>query len=53
MLYIWEQDLSTNIANNTGGSFQGIKREGHEAETSTEVKKTWIYTSTIPYVFMA
>jgi hypothetical protein len=35
----------------------GVKRPGHEAEhsppTSAEVKKTWIYTSTPPYAFMA
>jgi hypothetical protein len=33
-----------------------MKRPGHEADhslpTSAEVKKTWIYTSTPPYVFM-
>jgi hypothetical protein len=35
----------------------GVKRPGREADhsppTSAEVKKTWIYTSTPPYVFMA
>jgi hypothetical protein len=35
----------------------GIKRTGCEADhsppTSAEVKKTWIYTSTPPYAFMA
>jgi hypothetical protein len=35
----------------------GLKRRGREADhsppTSAEVKKTWIYTSTPPYVFMA
>jgi hypothetical protein len=25
----------------------------HELPTTAEVKKTWIYTSTPPYVFMA
>jgi hypothetical protein len=34
-----------------------VKRPEHEADhsppTSAEVKKTWIYTSTPPYVFMA
>jgi hypothetical protein len=29
----------------------GAKRQGREA--NHEVKKTWIYTSTPPYVFMA
>jgi hypothetical protein len=35
----------------------GIKRPGRETDhsppTSSEVKKTWVYTSTFPYVFMA
>jgi hypothetical protein len=34
-----------------------VKRPGREADhsppTSAEVKRTWIYTSTPPYVFMA
>jgi hypothetical protein len=42
----------------TGGSFpRGVKQQGREADhsppTSAEVKKTWIYTSTPPHVFMA
>jgi hypothetical protein len=41
----------------TGGSFPGVKRQGRETDhspsTSAEVKKTWIYTSTPPYIFMA
>jgi hypothetical protein len=41
----------------TGGHFPGGKRPGREADhsppTSAEVKKTWVYTSTLPYVFMA
>jgi hypothetical protein len=41
----------------TGGSFPGIKGQGHEADhsppTTAEVKKKWIYTSTPLYVFMA
>jgi hypothetical protein len=41
----------------TGGSFPGVKRQGHEADhsppTSAEVKKMWIYTSTALYVFMS
>jgi hypothetical protein len=41
----------------TGGSSPGVKRPKREADhsppTSAEVKKTWIYTSTPPYVFMA
>jgi hypothetical protein len=35
----------------------GIHSMGHQADytipTSSEVKKTWIYTSTHPYAFMA
>jgi hypothetical protein len=34
-----------------------VKRPGRESDhpppTSAEVKNTWIYTSTLPYVFMA
>jgi hypothetical protein len=41
----------------TGGSFPGVKRQGresdHSPQTSADVKKMWIYTSTPPYVFMA
>jgi hypothetical protein len=36
---------------------QGVKWTGgmadHSPHTSAEVKKTWVYTSTPPYVFMA
>jgi hypothetical protein len=36
---------------------QGVKRQVHEADnsapTNAEVKKTWIYTATTPYIFMA
>jgi hypothetical protein len=39
-----------------GGSFPGVERPGREADhspgTSTEVKKMWIYTSTIPHVMI-
>jgi hypothetical protein len=34
----------------------GVKRPGHDADhspPSAEVKKTWMYTSTPPYAFMA
>jgi hypothetical protein len=41
----------------TGGSFPGVKRQGREGDhsppTNAEVKKTWIYTSTPPYAFIA
>jgi hypothetical protein len=47
----------TSYKMGTGGSFQGVKRQEHEADhsspTSAEVKKMWIYTPTPPYVFMA
>jgi hypothetical protein len=40
----------------TGGSVSGVKRPGrganHSPPSSAEVKNTWIYTSTPPYVFM-
>jgi hypothetical protein len=40
-----------------GDFFPGLKRPGREADhsppASAEVKKTWIYTSAPPYVFMA
>jgi hypothetical protein len=40
-----------------GALSPGVKRPGREADrlppTSAEVKKTWIYTSTPPYAFMA
>jgi hypothetical protein len=40
-----------------GALSPGIKRQGSEADhsppTSADVKITWIYTSTPPYVFMA
>jgi hypothetical protein len=49
--------LQPPIQRVTGGLFQGVKRQGrevyHSPLTSAEVKKTWIYTSTPPYVFMA
>jgi hypothetical protein len=41
----------------TGTPSPGVKRPGREADhsppTSAEVKKTLVYTSTPPYVFMA
>jgi hypothetical protein len=40
-----------------GGPFSGVQRPGREADhsppASAEVKKMWIYTSTLPYAFMA
>jgi hypothetical protein len=40
-----------------GSLSPGVKRPGregnHSPPTSAEVKNTWIYTSTPPYVFMA
>jgi hypothetical protein len=47
----------TSYKMGTRGSFLGVKRQGREADhsppTSAEVKKMWIYTSTLTYVFMA
>jgi hypothetical protein len=41
----------------SGTLYTGVKRPGREEDyslpTSVEVKETWIYTSTPPYVFMA
>jgi hypothetical protein len=41
----------------TGALSPGVKRLGREADytppTSDEVKETWIYTSTPPYIFKA
>jgi hypothetical protein len=40
-----------------GALSPGVKRPGREADYSPpaniQVKKTWVYTSTPPYVFMA
>jgi hypothetical protein len=42
---------------NAGFFFLGVKRPGSEANhtfpTSTEIKNTWIYPSTSPYIFIA
>jgi hypothetical protein len=39
----------------TGALSLGVKKSGREADhspqTSVEVKKTWVYTSTSPYAF--
>jgi hypothetical protein len=40
------------LSNGYLGSFPGGKAD-HSLPTSAEVKKTWIYTSIRPYVFMA
>jgi hypothetical protein len=40
-----------------GALYPGVRRSGREADhsppISAEVKKSWVYTSTPPYVFMA
>jgi hypothetical protein len=40
-----------------GALSPGVKRPGREADhkrsCSAEIKNAWIYTSTVPYVFMA
>jgi hypothetical protein len=37
--------------------YQEVKQQWYEADqspkTSSEIKKTWIYTSTLPHIFMA
>jgi hypothetical protein len=47
---------SASYSMSTESSFSGVKRQGREADhsttTSAEVKKTWIYKSTLPYAFM-
>jgi hypothetical protein len=47
----------TSYPMGTGGSFPEVKRPAREADhsppTSAEVKKTWFYTSTPLYAFMA
>jgi hypothetical protein len=48
--------LPTSYPMGTGSCFPGLKWPGREADhsppTSAEVKKMWIYTSTLPYAFM-
>jgi hypothetical protein len=51
-------DPPSLLSNGYRGIFpRGIERPGHEADhspaTIAEVKKTWVYTFTPPYVFMA
>jgi hypothetical protein len=60
LLHVFQKGCWANPASYpmcTGGSFPGVKRQGREVDhsppTSAEVKKTWVYTSTPPYVFMA
>jgi hypothetical protein len=44
------------LSNGYRGLSPGVKRPGRESDhsppTSAEVKKTWVYTSTPPYLFM-
>jgi hypothetical protein len=53
----YRPDRPTSYKMGTGGPFPGVKRQGREADhsptSSAEVKKMWIYTSTLIYVFMA
>jgi hypothetical protein len=55
MLLIGAQVVSSKMG--TRGFFLRIKREGREADhsplSSAEVKNTWSYISSLPYVFMA
>jgi hypothetical protein len=41
-----------NIKDDIGVKWPGREAD-HSSPTSAEVKKTWIYTSIPPYVFMA
>jgi hypothetical protein len=47
----------TSYPMSTGALSLGVKRPGREADhsppASAEVKKMWIYTSTLPYALMA
>jgi hypothetical protein len=60
LLYIVQTDSGVHRISNpmgTGALSPEVKRQKREADhsplTSAEVKRTWIYTSTPPYVFMA
>jgi hypothetical protein len=54
---LWEYFGSISCAIGTRALSPGVKLQGseddHSLSTNVEVKKTWIYTSTTPYVFMA
>jgi hypothetical protein len=59
LLHVVQTGSGTHPASNpmgTGGSFPGVKRPGREVDhsppSSAEVKNTWSYISTPPYVFM-
>jgi hypothetical protein len=59
-LHVVQTDSGAHPASylmDTGGSFPRVKwtvREAdHSPPNSAEVKNTWIYTATPPYVFMA
>jgi hypothetical protein len=58
-LHVVKTGFGTHLASypiDTGAVSPGVKRPGHEADhlplTSAEVKNTYIYISTPPYVFM-
>jgi hypothetical protein len=60
LLYVVQTGSGAHLASypvGNGCSFPGVKRPGREADlsppTSAEVKKTWVYTSTPLYAFMA
>jgi hypothetical protein len=60
LFYVIETDsriLSASYPMRIGSSYPGVKWQEREADhsppTSAEVTKTWIYTSTPPYVFKA
>jgi hypothetical protein len=46
----------TSYPMDTRSFFSGVKRPGRETDhspTSAEIKKTYVYISTAPYIFMA
>jgi hypothetical protein len=46
--------MDTGGGSKTGGGGERQAREAdHSPATNCEVKKTWIYTSSLPHVFMA
>jgi hypothetical protein len=49
--------IHSPIQRERGALSPGVKRPGREADhsipASAEVKKVWIYTSTLPYIFVA
>jgi hypothetical protein len=57
LLYVIQTGSWEHPASYPMGDTAGVKRPRREADhsppTSVEIKKTWVYTSTPPYVFIA